>query len=92
MFFPILFFVVSCLISAGKCLPVATSSSRSSGFCGSSLRLGHERSAARGAVARLGLADDKIEKMSTSEKVFQEVQRMADEPWKEKEILVRLSE
>ena len=49
------------------------------GFCGSTLRPRHDRATARNAIARLGLAGD--EKAVTSEKVLQEVQRMAAEPW-----------
>lgn len=49
------------------------------GFCGSTLRSRHDRAAARNAIARLGLAGD--EKIVTSEKVLEEVERMAAEPW-----------
>ncbi|CAK8991940.1 unnamed protein product [Durusdinium trenchii] len=62
-----------------KCLPSMTSmtslTSMPKGFCGSTLRPRHDRATARNAIARLGLAGD--EKAVTSEKVLQEVQRMA---------------
>ncbi|CAK9062158.1 unnamed protein product [Durusdinium trenchii] len=61
-----------------KCLPSMTSMTPTSmpkGFCGSTLRPRHDRAAARNAIARLGLAHD--EKAVSSEKVLQEVQRMA---------------
>ena len=73
---------LSSLHRPGKCLPSMTSMTPTSmhkGFCGSTLRPRHDRAAARNAIARLGLAHD--EKAVSSEKVLQEVQRMATEPW-----------
>ncbi|CAK9008666.1 ATP-dependent zinc metalloprotease FtsH [Durusdinium trenchii] len=59
-----------------KCIPSMTSmASMPKGFCGSTLRSRHDRAAARNAIARLGLAGD--EKIVTSEKVLEEVERMA---------------